>query len=61
MAEFREVMNERDRMCRSIDCFDCIIGIKATTLRMGCREFIVDYPNESEHIIMEWAKGGQNG
>ena len=61
MAEFQMVMGELDRMCKSIDCFDCIIGIKAKTLWMGCKEFIVDYPNESERIIMEWAKGGQDG
>lgn len=49
MAEFVEVIRQKDRICNSYDCNEC-------PLKSGCMSLIVNEPEKAEQIIMEWAK-----
>lgn len=56
MAEFKTVMKEHDRMCRSFscDCKDCPLGKRRNVFT--CLRWIFDHPYEGEELIMQWAK-----
>lgn len=67
MAEFVEVIKTKDRMCRSLKhrCDDCPIqryidnpnyNCPVTPWHNSCESFLINYPQEAEEIIMEWAK-----
>lgn len=56
MAEFQEVMKQRERMCEIFDCADCPLSRNNNgTSCMLCNEFIRDCPAEAEAVIMKWA------
>ena len=58
MAEFIEVMKQRDRMCKSngCNCFGCGLALKNNGKELRCDDFCCSYPQEAEKIIMDWAK-----
>lgn len=56
MAEFVEVMKNKNRMCKSHDCSSCAISSIKNTKNIVCEDFIINYPQEAEEIIMAWAK-----
>ena len=53
MADFKTVMEQAARMCKSYEnCRSCPVGKIRT---VNCRKFIFDHPDEFEEIIMKWA------
>lgn len=61
MAEFVEVMKQKERMCKKYSeefsiCKKCELGIAKTKHDMVCWEFLENLPQEAEEIIMKWAK-----
>lgn len=63
MAEFVEVMKQKRRMCESIidkhssyPCKNCRLSSCNNHKNLGCVKFTLDFPEESEEIIMDWAK-----
>lgn len=56
MAEFKEVIKIRQRMCNSIvHCEDCELSHSKNKNQGPCSSFIFVNPNEAEEIIMKWA------
>lgn len=57
MAEFVEVIKNKDRICeaRAI-CDFCPLGEEARKHNMNCSEFIKKHTEEAEEIVMKWAK-----
>lgn len=56
MAEFVEVIKQKNRMCSTIRvCVKCRLGIGADNHNMFCTEYMKQYPDEAEGIIMDWA------
>lgn len=56
MAEFVEVMNQRNRMCKHYEsCLGCKISREMNHRDMSCFRFINECAEEAEKIIMEWA------
>ena len=53
MAEFTEVMKQRERMCNQIGCLECEFTNKNI---VDCNNYIVSNPQKAEFIIMNWAK-----
>lgn len=54
MAEFKEVMEQRNYMCHKMDsCNVCPIREKAGPA-ISCQVFMQDYPAEAEEVITEW-------
>ena len=60
MAEFTEVMKQRERMCESFHdkygdpkCNECLINRESL---FGCSDYVTHYYKEAEKIIMDWAK-----
>lgn len=58
MAEFVEVMQQKKRMCEALkpDCSSCGLCSDNNNYHIGCNKFILDYYEQSEEIIMKWAK-----
>lgn len=56
MAEFVEVMRQRDRMCKTVDCSTCRLHYLNNGTDTGCGDFTEEHPQETERIVMEWAK-----
>lgn len=56
MAEFKTVLKEHDRMCRSFSgvCKECPLGKQRGVFT--CLKWIFDNSYESEKLIMSWAK-----
>ena len=56
MAEFCEVIRQKDRMCKNIaNCIHCKMGNKKNGKNMSCSALMNVYPDIAEHIILEWA------
>lgn len=58
MAEFHEVMKQKNRMCSAhADCNDCPIGKceEKRNKRLCCDAFISEYPYVAEYFVMQWA------
>lgn len=63
MAEFKELMKQRNRMCRSFlqesglhDCCRCPIYSKNTQSMWDCNQYAAKNPEEFEDIILVWAE-----
>lgn len=56
MAEFIEVIKQRERMCCCSKCDSCLIHKENNGYYLDCSLFIVEHPQEAEEIIMNWAK-----
>lgn len=60
MAEFTEVMKQRERMCKSMNygCSlnHCPLSSGCNGRNLSCSNFIRIHPKEAEEIIMAWAK-----
>lgn len=56
MAEFKEVLKQRNRICKTISCDKCSLYYPNNKKSVSCSSFIVMYPDEAEKRIMEWAK-----
>lgn len=55
MAEFQKIAKERERMCESVNgCKEC--PMYNLTQGNFCGTKILNHPEESERIIMKWAK-----
>lgn len=63
MAEFIEVVEQRERMCNyysdlrntQLSCQDCDLRRFASMRHRNCAEVLTIYPQEVEEIIMKWA------
>ena len=57
MAEFQEVLRQRNRMCKAMGdtCLDCELNKFARSNNLGCLGAIVSAPHTAETIIMDWA------
>lgn len=56
MAEFQEVMRQKERMCDSILCYKCDIWRLCGDNSSACQQFISNNPKKAEKVIMSWAK-----
>lgn len=57
MAEFTEVMKQKERLCRSMkDCTQCVMSCDYNGIGCNCIEFFRLHPKDAEAIIMKWAK-----
>lgn len=58
MAEFIEVMKQKNRMCESNSrrCSKCFLAAKNNGKELHCNDLCLSYPQEAEKIIMDWAK-----
>ena len=56
MAEFIEVMKQKKRMCETLNCRSCSLSSDNNNCNVGCTKFILKYYEQSEKIIMNWAK-----
>ena len=60
MAEFTEVMKQKNRIHEFFmnkgHCMDCPISYYNNGCCAACTTLLVDYPQEAEEIIMNWAK-----
>lgn len=57
MAEFIEVMKQRERMCKQFSlCDSCPIFINTNGRYSSCNRFIVTNPEYAEEIIMKWTE-----
>lgn len=57
MAEFVEVMKQKERLCKSIeDCTQCVMSCDYNGIGCNCIEFFRLHPKEAEEIIMKWVK-----
>lgn len=58
MAGFQKVMSEYRRLCEGRRCADCPIMEKVEKAKEDyCSAWVMNHPEEAEHIIMQWAKG----
>lgn len=57
MAEFVEIMEQKQRMCRSYKhCADCGLSTPEGKSSMnGCDNYLKSNPQKAEEIIMKWA------
>ena len=56
MAEFVKVIKERERMCDSFDgCHDGCPIYKSSGTGSLCVNWMSQYPDEAERIILKWA------
>ena len=55
MAEFREVMRQKKRMCNSVLCCKCDIYRLCGADLSKCQQFINNNPKKAEEVIMSWA------
>ena len=62
MAEFNEVMRQKDRIHEYYDkgknggCCKCPLSAKNNDTNYSCINFLEKHPEEAEKIIMDWAK-----
>lgn len=57
MAEFQEVMKQRNRMCESyVGCMDCALCDINNGENIDCSAFCIKHPQRAEEIIMKWAE-----
>lgn len=61
MAEFKEVMKQRSRMCKhylsmDISCENCPLDKARKNTMFQCFRYIAEYYQEAENVIMEWAE-----
>ena len=61
MAEFKEVMEQRSRMCKhylstDISCENCPLDKARKNTMFQCFRYIAEYYQEAENVIMEWSK-----
>lgn len=55
MAEFVKVVTEKSRMCESFKlCSKCPLR-KEQEPDIQCQTWVVDHPEETERIVMQWA------
>lgn len=60
MAEFKEVMEQRSRMCKhylstDISCENCPLDKARKNTMFQCFRYVAEYYQEAENVIMEWA------
>lgn len=58
MAEFVEVIKQKERMCwfQEIDCNGCKLKELMDKHNItSCSKVLLQYPQEAENIIMEWS------
>lgn len=55
MAEFQEVMRQKERMCNSILCYKCDIWRLCDDDSSLCQRFMSNNPKKAEEVIMSWA------
>lgn len=60
MAEFQEVMKQRDRMCKHYlstdhNCENCPLDKARKSTILQCFRYIAEYYQEAENVIMSWA------
>lgn len=54
MAEYVEVLKQKERMCKSVDsCGECPLNRLSD---IECKHYLLANPTEAEEIIMNWAK-----
>lgn len=59
MAEFKEVMKQRKRMCKASECTSISCELKNMARIKGditCDYLLTEYYEEAEEIIMKWAE-----
>ena len=56
MAEFVEVMKQKERMCNAMRCENCVLASGNNNTGDSCNYFVIGYPKQAEKIIMNWAK-----
>lgn len=57
MAEFVEVVKQRNRICNTISCDECgLYSGNNISRSTSCLGFMNMYPDEAEKLIMDWAK-----
>lgn len=56
MAEFQEVIRQKNRMCQSVLCCKCDIYLMCGQELSECPQFISNNPKKAEEVIMAWAK-----
>ena len=58
MAEFKEVAKHIKRMCdiEKGNCRNCKLSSVNNRFKLPCYIFTLDYPEETEEYIMQWAK-----
>lgn len=57
MAEYVEVMKNKKRMCESYqECGLCDLSHRNNGFNMICNDMELNHPQETEEIIMGWAK-----
>lgn len=57
MAEFKTVMGAFQRLCSERKCGSCPVGYRVFNERESyCCVWAKNHPEESERIIMQWAK-----
>lgn len=56
MAEFIEVMKQRERICAFYDCEECPINSVNNGRDVTCEPFITKYPQKAEELILKWAE-----
>lgn len=55
MAEFQEVIQQKNRMCQSIACRECGIYRLCSEDLSVCQGLIYNNPKKAEEVIMSWA------
>lgn len=56
MAEFTEVMKQKERMCEKYNKYNCVYCPLEDFVQINCDAEINANPQEAEKIIMNWAK-----
>lgn len=56
MAEFQEVLKQRERMCHKRMCSNCELYAGNNEIREQCHVYMFTHPKETEEAIMKWAK-----
>ena len=56
MAEFKEVMKNKNRMCDALRCYDCLLSSDNNGSGVACDTFANCHPEEAQEIIMKWAE-----
>jgi len=55
MAEFQEVIQQKNRMCQSTKCCKCDIYRLCNEDLSKCQRLIYNNPKKAEEVIMSWA------
>lgn len=64
MAEFTEVMKQKERMCNyyedirntDVSCRNCNMNLRNNGIQETCSSLMDNFPEKAEQIIMDWAK-----